>query len=185
MMNGTITFRRANVADALFIARGFHMAMLYEDVPDEQIRLFAEKICVRDDVLYSWVNTIIAEENGMPVGMLTAYNGANYRRMCEVTMQLVKQYLDVEFPGMEDEATVGEYYLDSLAVMPDHRGQGIGCSLLKQGIESGWKLGLKVTLAVDPDNPKAQKLYESLGFKTDGKLFIFGHDYIRMSCLSE
>lgn len=38
-----ITFRKATQADALFIAKGFHAAMLMEDAPEERIRLFAEK----------------------------------------------------------------------------------------------------------------------------------------------
>lgn len=114
-----ITFRKATQADALFIAKGFHAAMLMEDAPEERIRLFAEKICSRDDVLYSARNTTIAELDGKPVGMLTAYDGSRYGTMRQVTMQLVKEHLGTEFPGMEDETVPGEYYLDSLAVRPD------------------------------------------------------------------
>lgn len=172
-----MSIRPATIEDALFIARGFHTAMLYEDVPDERIQLFAEKICVRQDVLYSWRNTYIAEIDGCPVGMLTAYDGKDYRRMREVTMALVKQYLGTVFEGMEDEAAAGEYYLDSLAVLPAYRGQGVGRKLLEHGIACGKALNLCVTLAVDPVNERAQHLYRSLGFKDAGELFIFGHTY--------
>ena len=96
-------------------------------------------------------------------------------------MALVKQHLGVEFPGMEDEAVAGEYYLDCLAVMPEYRGRGIGRKLLEQGIENGKVLNLDVTLAVDPINDRAKKLYQSLGFKPSGILFIFGHDYEKMT----
>lgn len=178
-----MTFREATVEDALFIARGFHMAMLYDDAEEERIEKFARTICVREDVLYSWCNTIIAEVDGQPVGMLTAYNGRGYHAMRLVTMALVKEHLGVEFPGMEDEAVAGEYYLDSLAVMPPFRGKGIGRSLLRRGIADGHSLGLKVTLAVDPVNHRAKALYRSLGFEPDGKLFIFGHDYEKMKSL--
>ena len=179
-MNNVISFRNATIDDALFIARGFHMAMLYDDASDEQISNFARNICVREDVLYSWRNTIIAEVDGKPAGMLTAYDGRYYHDMRIKTMALVKQHLSVEFPGMEDEAVEGDYYLDSLAVMPEYRGRGIGRKLLEQGIENGKELNLDVTLAVDPINDQAKKLYQSLGFKPSGTLFIFGHDYEKM-----
>lgn len=179
-MNNSISFRGATVEDALFIARGFHMAMLYDDATDEQIANFAENICVCEDVLYSWRNTIIAEVDGKCAGMLTAYDGRYYHDMRTRTMSLVKQHLEIEFPGMEDEAVAGEYYLDSLAVMPEFRGRGIGRMLLQRGIENGKALDLDVTLAVDPINERAKKLYASLGFKPSGTLFIFGHDYDKM-----
>lgn len=179
-MTDVISFRNATVDDALFIARGFHMAMLYDDASEEQISNFARNICVREDVLYSWRNTIIAEVDGKPTGMLTAYDGRYYREMRIKTMSLVKQHLGIEFPGMEDEAVAGEYYLDSLAVMPEYRGRGIGRQLLQKGIENGKALNLDVTLAVDPINKKAKRLYQSLGFCPSGTLYIFGHDYEKM-----
>lgn len=179
-MTDNITFRRATVADALFIARGFHMAMLYDDATDEQIQIFANNICVRDDVLYSWNNTLIAEIDGTPVGMLTSYDGHFYHDMRLRTMQLVKEHLGVEFPDMEDEAVPGEYYLDSLAVIPQYRGMGIGRQLLQKGIAEGTALSLNVTLAVDPVNDRAKRLYRSLGFIHAGLLYIFGHDYEKM-----
>lgn len=175
-----ITFRKATIDDALFIARGFHMAMLYEDVADEQIEKFARHICTREDVLYSWRNTLIAQAYGRDAGMLTAYEGNRYHAMRVFTMQLVKEHLGVVFPGMEDEAVPGEYYLDSLAVLPAYRGRGIGRALLQQGIAKGRELGLNVTLAVDPINDRAKALYHSLGFMPSGMLFIFGHDYEKL-----
>lgn len=174
-----IHFRPAGPEDALFIARGFHTAMLYEDVPEERILLFAEKICTRDDVLYSWKNTLLACDGDTPVGMLTAYDGRFYPTLRATTMQLIKELLGTVFEGMEDEASCGEYYLDSLAVIKDHRGRGIGRMLLQKGIEEGQRLGLKTTLAVDPVNERAQRLYHSLGFEQVGELFIFGHTYYK------
>lgn len=178
-----ITFRPATIGDAHFIARGFHMAMLYDDASEEQIESFARHICIRKDVLYSWRNTLIAELDGTAVGMLTAYDGRYYHEMRLRTMALVKEHLGVEFPGMEDEAVAGEYYLDSLAVMPSHRGRGIGRELLRRGIAQGHALGLSITLAVDPCNDRARALYHSLGFRSCGTLFIFGHNYDKMVIL--
>lgn len=176
-----ISFRQATIDDALFIARGFQMAMLMEDVPEEHTHLFADVICRREDVLYSWRNTLIAEADGTALGMVTAYDGRYYRGWREMTLSLVREHLGVEFPGMEDEAVPGEYYVDSLAVLPAFRGRGVGRALLQRAITQGHELGLKVTLAVEYDNDRAQHLYRSLGFAPDGNLFIFGHDYQKMA----
>lgn len=183
-----LQFRQATNEDALFISYGFHMAMLMEDTPLERIELFAEKICTHDDVLYSARNTTIAElideENvnttPIKVGMITAYDGKNYHEMRSKTFDLVKQHLGIEFPGMEDEAGEGEYYIDSLAVLSDYRGQGIGRKLLEKAIKKGKESGLSVTIVVDKINDKAEKLYKSLGFKVSGDIFIFGHYYTKM-----
>lgn len=173
--------RPATIDDIAFIARGFHMAMLYEDTPEQQIEKMADIICRREDVLYSWRNTTIAEVDGVRAGMVTAYDGKYYRDWRRKTFELAEEVWNSTFPGMEDEAEAGEYYIDSLAVLPAYRGHGIGQKLLLQAIEQGKALGLKVTLAVDPANERAQRLYRSLGFTDDGHLFIFGHDYFKMA----
>ena len=175
-----LQFRPATTADYLFIARGFHTAMLMEDTPDEEIARFANIVCKRDDVLYCANNTTIALLDGIPVGMVTAYDGRFYHDMAQRTFAIVKEYMGIEFPGMEEEAVPGEYYIDSLAVWPEYRGQGIGRALLEKAINNGKAKGLTVTLAVDPVNDNARHLYRSLGFCDDGELFIFGHTYDKM-----
>ena len=179
----SITFRRATTDDYRFIAHGFHMAMLMADTPESDIDSFAELICKRDDVLYCAHNTIIAEYDGQRAGMLTAYDGRLYSAMQRRTFALLKEHRGIEFPGMEDEACEGEYYLDSLAVWPEFRGRGIGRALLQRGIADGESMGLTVTLAVDPVNTRAQKLYHTLGFERQTDLFIFGHTYWKMAHL--
>lgn len=178
-----LTFRQATPADALFIARGFHAAMLMDDVPEERIRAFAEEICSRSDVLYSARNTILAlSPEGEPVGMVTAYDGQHYRAMKERTFTLVHELFGPDFRDMDDEAAAGEYYIDSLAVLPAWRGQGIGRALLREALNQAARLGIpQATIAVDPDNSKARSLYESLGFRHQGDIHIFGHDYQKMA----
>jgi len=175
-----IVIREATTADDTFIAKGFHEAMLMKNVSDRQIEVFSSKICSREDTLYSWKNTFIAEEDGEPVGMITCYDGARYHDMRTVTMDLIKKHLDIEFPGMEDETSEGEFYLDSLAVVPTQRGKGIGRLLLRHAIGKGHELNLNVTLVVDPANTNARRLYESLGFVHHSIIFIFGHNYEKM-----
>ena len=178
-VKSNIVIRAARKADALFIAECFRMAMLME--PDaEESRRFAELVCSRDDVLYSARNTIIAEVDGRRAGMLTSYVGSEYAKMRDVTFEILKREMGLEFPGMDDETQPGEYYLDSVALLPEYRGKGLGTQLIRYAMDEGIKTGLTLTLVVDPANDKARRLYESLGFKEAGTLFLFGHDYTRM-----
>ena len=179
-MSPVIKVRQATAHDIYFISAGFHAAMLIDSPSAERINTFAEKVCAQPGVLYSPDNTLIAELDGTPVGMLTAYDGARYHDMRLRTFAIIKEVLGLEFPDMEDETRPGEYYLDSAAVLPECRGKGVGTLLLRRGIAEGHHRGLTTTLAVDPVNDKAQKLYESLGFRRNGDLFIFGHTYWRM-----
>ena len=172
-----ITFRQATTADSLLLSRGLHAALLINDASEERLSRFADIVCCRPDVLYSPQNTTIAVVDGEDAGIITAYDGSRYAAMRQVTMPLLKREFDIEFPEMEDETEEGEYYLDSLAVMPEFRNRGIGRALLSHAIAEGQRLGLAVTLAVDPDNIGAQKLYRSLGFRHMRDIFIFGHTY--------
>ena len=177
MQDNMITFRQATTADSLLLSRGLHAALLINDVTDERLRRFADLVCSRHDVLYSPQNTTVAMADGNEAGIITAYDGSRYAAMRQVTMPLLKREFDIEFPEMEDETEAGEYYLDSLAVMPEFRNRGIGRALLTHAIAEGKRLGLAVTLAVDPDNTGAQRLYHSLGFRHMRDIFIFGHTY--------
>lgn len=52
------------------------------------------------------------------------------------------------------------WYLAEIYLIPEYRGKGIGSYLIKKDIEEHDK----IVLRVDPDNVRAIKLYESLGF---------------------
>jgi ribosomal protein S18 acetylase RimI-like enzyme len=55
--------------------------------------------------------------------------------------------------------------IHDLAVIPDHRGRGIGRLLLAQVEAKGRELGCcKLTLEVRDDNHRAQQLYQRFGF---------------------
>lgn len=59
----------------------------------------------------------------------------------------------------------GTVYIGNLAVHADYRGNGIGTQLLKHCIASAEShQAPSIFISVDIDNPRAQSLYESLGF---------------------
>ena len=184
----TLNIRPATFDDSEFVAKSVMAALGQDEVyatplPKRTKAMIKRitSICQREDVLYSWKNTLIAEIEGKPVASLTAYNGTNYKEMREITFALFDGPLDFDIDLMQDETHEGEYYLDSAAVLPEYRNQGIGRKLLLAGIETGKKLSiLHVTLLVSPNTHKAKKLYRSLGFREAGEIYAFGENYQRM-----
>lgn len=177
-----IIFRQATIEDAPFVA-SVMMEAVGMPVMEEGRELDDTfvGICRREDTLYSYKNCAIVEIEGKKVGGLISYVGKGYHEVKMHTFGLVKEHLSFDIDKMDDETREGEYYLDSAAVLPEYRGQGIGRKLIEYGVSKAQKLGLLPILACDPDNANAYKLYTSIGFKENGHLFIFGEDYLRMT----
>ena len=75
------------------------------------------------------------------------------------------QYFCGEGYGLDDETQAGELYLDSLAVLPAYRRQGIAQRLLIATRERAHLLHLpRVGLLVDKGNPDGEALYTKVGF---------------------
>ena len=67
---------------------------------------------------------------------------------------------------MDDETQTGELYIDSLAVLPEYRRQGIARKLLLATKEQANRMGLpRIGLLVDKNNPAGEALYASVGFR--------------------
>lgn len=175
-----ITIRDARIEDCEFVARGVCMALHH--VPDEQMLKEIAKICERTDVLYSYKHTIIAWEGDTPVGICLCYDGGNYHELRKTTFPLFAALMQgdpdheaMDLENAEDEAVEGEYYVDSLAVMPEWRGQGIGSKLMQAQMSKAQGMGYKKsTLLVDPANEGAQHMYRKLGFSDDTEVYAFG-----------
>lgn len=175
-----IKFRPATTNDTPFIARAILSAVGIDDVDEKRLSQQAE-LCGRDDVLYSWRNTTIAEMDGKVVGSITSYDGRNYCRMKAVTFPIIKALYGLDFMAMPDECAAGEYYLDSLYVAPEWRKRGIGTALVRQGVERArWLRIPHVTLIVSPEKSAAAELYRRIGFADEGPLFAFNEHYTKM-----
>ena len=183
----TVQLRDATLDDAPFIARvvlaGIDMLDIDAVLPDEQRAIFEHliEICRMDDTLYSYCNTRIAEVDGRPVGALVAYDGACYAKMREKTFGLVQQTSGMDLSRNAMETGPGEFYLDSMAILPDYRGVGIGKMLMRDRMEFALNNGFqKVTLLVDKDKPRLQEYYQSEGFSFSKEMFVFGAWYNKL-----
>lgn len=194
--------RDAVPSDGAFIARNVLAAMGYDAFSDvkaepaielgsvsltiqDAVEAFGE-VCARPDTLYSYARTRIACVDGEPAGSLTAYSGDDYLPLRDFTWGLLDP--TVQYP--EPECLPGEFYLDSMAILPEFRGMAfeyagstdrIGHLLMLDGIEVGKKKGFsRISLIVDKAKPRLFAYYSALGFRPDGEILFFGHLYDRM-----
>ncbi|MGN0201521.1 MAG: GNAT family N-acetyltransferase [Candidatus Cryptobacteroides sp.] len=145
-----------------------------------------EEAVLRDDTLYSWKNARIAVCGGRKAGCLIAYSGNEYAAMRERTWTLLSDLTPEEIGRMEAEAFPGEYYLDSLAVLPEFRGCGIGGGLIRDALSRAAGAGFgSATLICDaePGHEALRRYYTSLGFKEYGEMLFFGSLFKRMRCM--
>ena len=83
----------------------------------------------------------------------------------------------MDHSSIPDETQAGELYLDSLAVDPAYRGRGIAKLLLQASIQKSKQMNLPSTgLLVDVGNPRAEVLYNKVGFKYAGTNSWGGHE---------
>jgi ribosomal protein S18 acetylase RimI-like enzyme len=124
---------------------------------------------------YSWQNALISECDCKAAGAIVGYDGALLGPLRKGTFQILLKQTG-RIPTIPDETESDEYYLDSVAVMPEFRGCGVGSALITAMRDKAFAEGhQRVGLLVDEDNRRAKTLYTSLGFETVGYRLFFGH----------
>lgn len=124
---------------------------------------------------YSYRNALIAEVEGSPAGVIVAYDGARLEELRSETMRIIRKYKP-DFTISEDETEPGEYYIDTLCVLPQYRKMGIATKLIAAIHEKALAEGhTQLGLIVDFDNPTAERLYTKLGFHRVGTRIFAGH----------
>ena len=120
----------------------------------------------RENSQYSYRNTLVAMDGDRLVGIAVSYDGGRLHELRQAFVEAAKIRIGKDHSGMDDETQAGELYLDSLAVLPDYRRQGIARRLLKATKEKADRMGLPcVGLLVDKGNPSGEALYVSVGFR--------------------
>lgn len=175
-----ISIRAAQKEDAGFVALNV-MRSVREDVPPAEWMDAMMEICSREDTLYSYRNTCLLEVDGTPAGSLTAYDGAIYAQARELSFGLFAEKTGNVPAQAEAETGPGEFYLDSLGVLPEYRGKGLGRLLIRDALSRAEARGFRlVTLIVETDRPHLAAYYASLGFHESSPLTFLGESYIKM-----
>ena len=132
----------------------------------EDFRGMMTMLVEREDSQYSFRNTLVAMDGDRLVGIAVSYDGSRLHELRQAFVEAAKTCIGKDHSGMDDETQAGELYLDSLAVLPDYRRQGIARRLLKATKEKADRMGLPcVGLLVDKGNPVGESLYVSVGFR--------------------
>ena len=174
-----IAVRSARREDAAIIAKAVAMAIgdevaLHNYCGEEYIAVLAD-MASRENTQYCWRYALIAEVDGVAAGAIVGYDGAQLYTLREGTFAVLREHIG-RVPTIIDETKAGEYYLDSVGVIPEFRRLGIGHALIEAFCERAFTEGHeRVGLIVDRDNPQAEKLYTSLGFERVGTRLFFGH----------
>lgn len=140
------------------------------------VKAMFARLATEDNSQYSYRNTLKAvNDNGEIMGFAVGYDGALLHQLRKRFLEEAKVCL-----GKDMEETIGneckpdEFYLDSLAVFPEHRGQGVARALVKAMGERATDINKPLGLLCEKDNINARKLYDSLGFKQVGETLFAG-----------
>jgi ribosomal protein S18 acetylase RimI-like enzyme len=181
-----IEFRQADVRDATFLvpliaeASGgvwpaMWKALAYEGETVEQSG--ARYLADLSNKL-SIVNTVVAELDGVRVGMMSRYqeerrvsgardSGSQVALPADLTSAL-KPYREL--------SDADSFFVAELCCLEEARGKGLGSRLLDQAKREAVSLGLpRVTLRVFSKNTGAIRLYERSGFHTVEQRVVIAH----------
>ena len=164
----------------LFILSMGHIAGIFanSDRYEDAIPFF-EQFFREKNNQYSYVNTLVFEEETKILGSVTGYDGALLHQLRQPVLDQIRKTQPAFTPGDETEA--GEYYLDCIQVHSGHQGKGIGKKMIDAFCEKAKLLGyFRVGLIVDLINPQAKKFYENIGFQLSGEKYFMGHRYFHM-----
>ena len=132
----------------------------------DDFRQMMTSLVEREDSQYSYRNTLVAMADHEVVGIAVSYDGGRLHELRQAFIQASKLCIGKDHSGMDDETQAGELYLDSLAVLPEYRRQGIAKRLLHATKDKANKMSLPcVGLLVDKGNPAGEALYASVGFR--------------------
>lgn len=182
-MDNEISFKiiDATPSDASFIAETVMTAVGNEicegmagSHPMDSVRNIFTRLAGIDESQYSWRNTRLAvDSDGNRLGACVSYDGARLRQLrrsffkeANATLGWGLSHEDVE--NVPEETDGKEFYLDSLMVVPQARNKGIASALIEDASRKAASTGKPLGLLVDTENPRARRLYDSLGFQPIG-----------------
>ena len=176
-----IVIEKASVNQAPVIASLIMEAMDYDCCqnlagPDhtlEDFHILMTRLVEEDNSQYSYKNAIVAMTGGEVAGVLVGYDGKDLSELRKAFINGACSMLGQDFSNIADETNENEFYIDSLCVKKEFRGQGIATKLLKHTLKL--HKNEPVGLLVDFTHPDAERLYLSLGFKFINETSWAGH----------
>lgn len=167
---GSVSLRAARPADAPLLAQLIDLAG--EGIPawlwrqqafeGESALAVGERRAAREEGGFSYRNAWVLEHEARSAGMLLGYPQPD---PC-VTGSL-DELPSVVRPLVELEALApGSWYVNAVAVLPEHRGKGFGSALMQHAATLAHRAGCReLSLIVAGGNVGAVRLYRGLGYR--------------------
>lgn len=149
------------------------------------LALLEESVAI-PDYRYGYERALVKEVDGKVAGVTYGYPASAEKNIDAPLIPLLAKFdIPNETRLFTDSETIDpEWYLDSISVSSEFRGQGIGGELLNALPMIAKRDGENIIgLSVDVNNPGAKRLYERNGFKTITQTMIAGHHYDHMQKL--
>ena len=137
------------------------------DAPGQSLAQIGAERYAREGVAFSYEKCIVAERNGIIVGMLHGFE------MPESDGSVTEDPVLRPYAELED---AGSYYVSGVALFPDHRGQGIGTALLGAAHERATSLRLpRASLICFEMNEDAMRLYKRFDYQESARRPLVPH----------
>lgn len=138
-------------------------------VEQELIGLFK-----REDNRHTYLNTVVAQIGGGIAGVMVLYSGKQAIALDSNLVQWLRSKTSEQI-DIPPEAHSDEFYIDTVCVHPDFRGQGMGTLLLEHAEKIAQEAGFdKLTLNVEEEKEAAIRLYERIGYRVTEPWTIYG-----------
>lgn len=150
---------------------------IFKDYSEGKIYEILEYVFASKYDRFSYKNCMVYEKEGEIKGFYFAYHYDEVEKIKKFWYDEIISYFGLKEDTIifdYDEVLEGEFYLDTLFVFSDARGEGIGNKLLTEFVNSE---EAKLSLNVAQSNNRARKLYESYGFKKECEIFIDHEEY--------
>lgn len=129
---------------------------------------------------YSWGLALVAEADGVPIGSVFSYP-ADDQPALDTLLLASFRARGWKIDKCFQEGAPGTWYISSLAVHPERRGQGVGSALVRASEAQGAARGYAcASLLASQGKPRAQALYERLGYTVREPVRIAEVTYSRM-----
>lgn len=184
-MENTVVIERAAKGDA-DLAAGLTL-MAYKDLAydifggkcEARILDYLKKLWIAEENRFSYQYSYIAKISSEPVGLITCYPGNLSKKLiCSTVKRSIKigkahflwhiiNHLNYYYYfASTREAYPDEFYIGTLAVLPEYRSHGIGAKMIDFTKTTAKAQGFgKCSLLVEASNIRGIRFYERNGFK--------------------
>ncbi len=180
--------RPAKIADAhaiahliLVVLKDMEVDFLEKMGEEKTIDILTQAVAL-PTYRYGYLRGLVKEIDGQVAGVAFGYLSEEEAIVDQPLADLLTTMKLPNYPIFIDpESYSQEWYLDTIVVANQFRGQGVGQALLEACDQAAYQAGAqKIGLCVDFANPNAQRLYERQGYQTVGQQVLSGHDYYHM-----